>query len=214
VNEASSKIACIYDESVSGASVYNYYRDYSPEIGRYIESDPIGLRGGLNTYAYGEENPTNVIDPLGLHGNGTAGFDAAFRASCKCPVSPLAPCKADVNANIKEASKHINPMWYWHQMESRGPWDYKTQGQGSKFADFGNFNYGAVGNSYGGFGLPDQFLLRFAGWYEEFRTPGAYDPIYGHFWEFPPYGDNPIDQLWIQKGIQYARCRCDQRQQP
>jgi RHS repeat-associated protein len=26
---------------------YNYYRDYSPEIGRYIESDPIGLAGGV-----------------------------------------------------------------------------------------------------------------------------------------------------------------------
>ena len=52
MNEASGEIACCYDETVSGASVYNYYRDYSPEIGRYIESDPIGLSGGLNTFGY------------------------------------------------------------------------------------------------------------------------------------------------------------------
>jgi RHS repeat-associated protein len=57
----------------------NGKRDYDPRLGRYVESDPIGLEGGINTYAYAGNDPVNAVDPSGLDDDqGNEGYGSDF----------------------------------------------------------------------------------------------------------------------------------------
>ena len=47
---------------------YNYLRTYDPDTGRYLETDPLGLLGGLNLYNYADANPVQYVDPTGEYG--------------------------------------------------------------------------------------------------------------------------------------------------
>ena len=65
-----------YFDSETNAN-YSYFRDYDPQTGRYRQSDPMGLHGGMNTYIYVRGNPLRNMDPFGLQalplGGGPAG---------------------------------------------------------------------------------------------------------------------------------------------
>ncbi|MEO8007403.1 MAG: RHS repeat-associated core domain-containing protein, partial [Betaproteobacteria bacterium] len=94
-----------YDETVSGASVYNYFRDYSPDIGRYIQSDPIGLYGGTNTFGYVGGAPLSRIDPLGLASGGGNSSSTTNQQVCPNPCSVL---QSQITSLVEELKQR-----YW-----------------------------------------------------------------------------------------------------
>jgi RHS repeat-associated protein len=80
-------------DAASGLN-YNYFRDYDAVTGRYVESDPIGLWGGMSTYAYTKGAPLTTTDPLGLlvMTNSCQKFESRIREAERNIEKKLAEC--------------------------------------------------------------------------------------------------------------------------
>jgi len=99
---------------------YNYFRDHDPATGRYVESDPIGLHAGLNTYAYVKGNPLTNSDPLGLLGKASGAISPSPycgpRPTAGCVPTPPPPepapltCEEDCKKSFETCKKLVD--WY------------------------------------------------------------------------------------------------------
>ena len=102
---------------------YNYYRDYDPLTGRYVQFDPVGLAGGLNGYAYVGGNPISYTDPKGLVAQAIPGVAAIgglacyFTPGCRKALEDLGRSVADACGQAGDRVRN----WYEQGREKDVP---------------------------------------------------------------------------------------------
>jgi hypothetical protein len=132
---------------------------------------------------------------------------------------PTAPPGIDMNYNLETAKKIWSPWTFKTLVQNRGYWDYKQierkyDGSGSRYENFGNWHYGAIGAASGLF--PLRVLLNEAGRAQ--KRDSNTNPSWGEpapFWQMlllgvdgtRTRGDEPKDAYWIQKGFEWYHSR-------
>ncbi|MFC4160388.1 RHS repeat domain-containing protein [Chitinimonas lacunae] len=95
---------------------YNFFRDYEPATGRYIQSDPIGIKGGIGTYSYAFGSPLSYSDPHGLipidtiWDLGNLAYDIATGNWVDAAADAAALCTPYVPAGIPKLRKLKRPV--------------------------------------------------------------------------------------------------------
>jgi len=111
---------------------YNYFRDYDPQLGRYVQSDPIGLDGGINTYGYVGGKPLSYSDPNGLVPN---------PAEAACILGPNPVCVGGVAVDAA--------TWVIAPAAVAGAAAYATSDSGPMAAAQGNVADTQIEQDYG-----------------------------------------------------------------
>jgi RHS repeat-associated protein len=100
----------------------NYFRDYRPGVGRYLERDPIGLSGGINSFAYVGGDPVNFSDPDGLQARPPRGGGATQ------PMFPPIGPTIRPSGPYSIPTQGTNPRYYNYTGGSQGR---NTDGRGN-----------------------------------------------------------------------------------
>jgi len=156
-----------------GTGLYYYRaRNYAPSMGRFIQSDPIGLNGGINTYAYVQGMPTRIVDPSGLQ----AIYPTIFMPA---PNVPAASPRKDPRSNFPPESKeetmrrickYAAPPWNGHVPRDSSNWHDPNQRNAEHYF-FGN----ELGSRFGPFGAAAVELYE-AGKYVRYPFGGTTEP--------------------------------------
>lgn len=190
-----SSFGCEEDSSVFSVEPSAINSPPASEAGLNFNNDAIN--DPMPTNDFGLKNPFGILNDLDMQpysflleqNNFNTEQNSTIYPYCLdppgggtyCPPSvPLSPSGVDIDWNIAKTEVMGGAvLWFYNQVRNRGPWDYKQLG--SQYQDFGNFNFGATGAALG---IPDQILLRGAGWAEE--QAGTSEQQTGHWWSFPP----------------------------
>ena len=108
---------------------YNYFRDYDPTLGRYLKSDPIGLIGGINTFAYAKAKPLTTTDVNGLAPTPCSSCSDIPRCTVHCigwPADVRVICNKWTTACGKDTMVWISMPFAW-------PWTFRGWGVVSPF---------------------------------------------------------------------------------
>jgi RHS repeat-associated protein len=100
---------------------YNYFRDYDPGTGRYVQSDPIGLRGGINTFGYARAAPLSRIDPFGLADTTYTGWCRNNPGHCVGKEMLPNPARPDLPKHLAGGGV---TAWLWCQITGCDPNQY------------------------------------------------------------------------------------------
>ena len=94
------------------------YREYAPELGRWLSRDPIGEVGGINLYGYCLNDPVNFLDPLGLDAS-TKLLPFGFSFSYHVPFTDYLPGEAEHEKQHRSDHKNFPGMLSGAAMEQR-----------------------------------------------------------------------------------------------
>jgi RHS repeat-associated protein len=106
----------------------NVRRDYDSSTGRYVQSDPVGVAGGMNTYSYVDSNPLLFMDPNGeskLQGTNNIGGNDPLTPRLTPKSNPEQVADAIAKAEEAVASGELNPsrlkqVRAWLKVAKRG----------------------------------------------------------------------------------------------
>ncbi|HEX9285087.1 MAG TPA: RHS repeat-associated core domain-containing protein, partial [Nitrospirales bacterium] len=90
---------------------YNRARYYDPAVGRFISEDPLGLRAGINPYAYAGNDPVNGRDPSGLCGGGGGGEGPKAKAAARSAAGNTGGTESCPNGQLDIGS--AVDTWFW-----------------------------------------------------------------------------------------------------